>query len=75
MLREETLMNQSDPEIAALSADFIAAWHDYQLPPQSLERVGSELSRLIAAYRRLSPPHFDMQMHHFAPLLEALADE
>jgi hypothetical protein len=32
------------------------------------------MQALIAGFRDLAPPSFDIQAHHFAPLLEALAD-
>jgi hypothetical protein len=74
MAPKKSLTGYSDADVARMTADFIAAWNGFELPEQSSERVGAELAQLIAAYRRIAPPPLDIQLYHFAPLLEALAD-
>lgn len=62
-------------DMALLTAGILSAWFGQTLPGEAVERAGAEVSALSAAFRALTPPQFDTQAHHFAPLLEALADE
>jgi hypothetical protein len=67
-------MSDVKPDQAALVADFVFAWYGHLLPSEALDRIVPEMQALIAGFRDLAPPSFDIQAHHFAPLLEALAD-
>jgi hypothetical protein len=67
-------MNQPEIDHAELTANYIAAWFGYALPQDAVDRIGPDMEKLITCFRAIPAPGFDTQMHHFAPLLEALAD-
>lgn len=62
-------------DLSRLTSDFLEAWYGYSLPADATQRTGQDLARLIGAFQQLPSPPFDLQVHHFAPLLEALADD
>jgi hypothetical protein len=68
-------MNNPDPDLSRVTSEYLQAWLGYGLPEDVARRSGPDFARLMRAFQDLSPPPFDLQVHHFAPLLEALADD
>lgn len=68
-------MTHSASDLSTLIAEVLAAWHGIELPEAVAARAGADFERLIATLRAMPPVPFDLQAHHFAPLLEALADD
>lgn len=68
-------MSKSASDLSRLTSEVLKTWYGYALPEGTEERAGADIARLSEAFRRLTPPPFNLQAHHFQPLLEDYADE
>ena len=69
------MTHKPEPDATRLTLDILMAWYACGLPADAAQHGSADIERLIVGFRALPPPPFDLQAHHFAPLLEALADE